>query len=282
MKDSINLFEQYGWDWTYLSLDAANIFNPTFTPDDVITGEPYGDVMTPAFKALLAGFALNGTNHQAAHIPLPHEVSGTYFTDFSGNEVANWPASHKEVPAGWTQPQGTVALGSNVSDAVLIHTLSGTNPTQTLTYSRATYDIDDKTLMAGATLSAGTSAGLSSHLVLATSSSKVDVWENSDRTIGWNVTDGSYQSSGTRHLRSDTLKVVITIDKHGVTIVPDTALPVRVSHSFATLTGYQLLLTGASNGGANTPAGTTVTADDVFVTHDFSDLAKILLYTRIG
>ncbi len=52
VKDAIELFEQYGWDWTYHSYYEWNGWNPTYGPDDPQGGAGDGGKNTPMLQVL--------------------------------------------------------------------------------------------------------------------------------------------------------------------------------------------------------------------------------------
>jgi hypothetical protein len=65
MKDVLELFEEYGWDWAFHSLNSWNGWNPTFGPNDPETGEADGYLDTETFQWLKAGWARNNLNKSA-------------------------------------------------------------------------------------------------------------------------------------------------------------------------------------------------------------------------
>jgi len=59
LKDVVDLFEEYGWDWTYHSYGGWNGWNPTFDAEDKQSGEQDGGKMTKRLKILLKAWRLN-------------------------------------------------------------------------------------------------------------------------------------------------------------------------------------------------------------------------------
>ncbi|WP_345972449.1 glycoside hydrolase family 5 protein [Sulfurimonas diazotrophicus] len=62
VKDSIEIFEQYGWDWCFHSYGAWNGFNPSFDPEDRVSLLSDGNKTTETLKVLLHYFKKNQLN----------------------------------------------------------------------------------------------------------------------------------------------------------------------------------------------------------------------------
>lgn len=60
IRDTISIWEEYGWDWCYHSYGGYNGFNQTFDKTDATDNVMDGGKDTDAIKALKEGFALNG------------------------------------------------------------------------------------------------------------------------------------------------------------------------------------------------------------------------------
>ena len=60
IRDTISIWEKYGWDWCYHSYGGYDGFNPTFSASSTPSNKMDGGVDTALIQALQAGFALNG------------------------------------------------------------------------------------------------------------------------------------------------------------------------------------------------------------------------------
>ena len=59
IRDSISVFEEYGWDWCYHSYTGWNGWNPTFDADAPSSNNPDGGKMTDRLKVLIDAWAKN-------------------------------------------------------------------------------------------------------------------------------------------------------------------------------------------------------------------------------
>ncbi len=258
--DLISLFEGYGWDWTVHSLANYNGYNPTFTSTDGDTGAPYGDVMMPELQSLLAGWALNPTSPYSGTARLPYPVGNDqpYDTDFSGagGPPSAGPPTTPPLPPGWAYPSGqSQASSSGITNDVLIHMLSAaapsTNPSA-IAYGRQTYAFSATApLYAQADLNPGATPGSASHLRIANGGGdKVDLFERQDGTLGYEVTDGGYDSgvltSTVGASAAPTATVRFDVTPGGVTFYRNGLVAGTIAHDFAHTTGYSLELEGTS------------------------------------
>lgn len=66
LQDSIDIFEELGWDYSFHSLVGWNGWNPTFDPNEPTSGESYGGKETGSLKKLKEAWAKN----KAVRLPL--------------------------------------------------------------------------------------------------------------------------------------------------------------------------------------------------------------------
>lgn len=59
LQDSVDLFEEMGWDWAYHSTAGWNGWNPTFAANARPSHEKDGGIKTDRLEVLLNGWALN-------------------------------------------------------------------------------------------------------------------------------------------------------------------------------------------------------------------------------
>jgi aryl-phospho-beta-D-glucosidase BglC (GH1 family) len=221
--DTLALFEQWGWDYTFHSMANSNEWNTTFTPSDPELGAAYGDVYTDRLGVLLKYWGLNPHTADYGTVRLPY-VQGndqTYATDFSGAVPVN--PQHGEgqgVPPGWVQvtpPNNPTSTGlASIYDGVmtsegpittetagatteLIHYLPAAAPSANpsyLQYGRQSYGLTT-TLYMQAFLDPGATAGSASHLALRDAANdEIDAYVNQDGTLGYHVKDGSFDQTG--------------------------------------------------------------------------------------
>jgi len=285
--DLISLFEGYGWDWTVHSVANYNGYNPTFTSTDGDTGAPYGDVMSPELRSLLAGWALNPRNPYAGTTRLPYPVGNDepYFTDFTGagGPPAAGSPTTPPLPPGWAYPSGqSQANSSGITDDVLIHMLNAVAPSanpSAIIYGRQTYAFSATApLYAQADLNPGATPGSASHVLIGDAAGdKVDLFERQDGTLGYEVKDGGYGSgvltSTVGAAAPPTATVRFDVTPSGVTFYRNGMVAGTVAHSFATTAGYSLELEGTSTQLASpTASAIQIYAGNVTISHNISDL----------
>jgi len=59
LRDTISVFEEYGWDWCFHSYGGWNGWNPTFESDDPQSFKPDGGKVTDRLQVLLQSWAKN-------------------------------------------------------------------------------------------------------------------------------------------------------------------------------------------------------------------------------
>jgi len=219
-SDTLSIFEQWGWDWTFHDPANSSEWNPTFTPSDTQTGAPYGDVYTDRLQTLLSywGLNLHTASYQSIALPHPAGDDQTYYTDFSGaSDVDPEHGETQGIPPGWLQVappsnanstglssvySGTVTTAGPVTATLtgeLIHYLPASAPSQNpayLQYGRQSYGLTN-TLYMQAFLDPGSTAGSASHLAIRDAANdEVDVAQAQDGSLSYSITDGSYSISG--------------------------------------------------------------------------------------
>jgi len=287
LNDTTDVFESWGWDWTFHSTSSSNEWNPTFTTVDPALGGAYGDVMTDRLQVLMAKWGLNPHGPGYGAVRLPYPVNGTYFTDWTGSVPIDPEPSESLVPPGWNRVAPPGAVGgqtspsstSQVMNNVLVHTLPGANPMSNPTdiqYDRTTYGFNGSTLYVEASLNAGTTAGSQSHVAIRDAANdEVDAYIQQDGTFGYHIADGSYDSgvqtvgpfaSGDAMMRFD-------VTPHGVTFYRNGTVVAVVGHPFGAQKGYFLELRGTSNQALSSGASPVlIYARNTTITNTAADL----------
>ena len=220
-SDTLSIFEQWGWDWSFHDPANSSEWNPTFTPSDTQTGAPYGDVYTDRLAVMLHYWGLNPHTAYYQSIALPHPLGDDqpYYTDFSGAaDVDPQRGETQGIPPGWAQVappsnsnsqglssvySGTVASGSLITGTLtgeLIHYLPASAPSQNpayLQYGRQSYGLTS-TLYMQAFLDPGITPGNASHLAVRDANNdEVDVAQVQAGSLNYSIKDGAYVISGT-------------------------------------------------------------------------------------